>query len=314
MAESLIFIVLLGGNCYVKRFIIVCAAFLKEYVLLEVSGGLRYYYFYKEYILFFVFFFLRLNPNNFVIFIRFPDKANYIGLRSSVKSNLRDFFNQYGNGNNSDFYSFTEIFNYLYIIFKILITGFFVKSNYNITSLLYSNSGFYNFLKVNKNFNNTLFILFVRLFHFGGQEINLFNSKLAFEFSRDEIKGGSRGLSGNSGDQGYYFSDDVGLFRGRRNALFEFYKNFLFKIVKVLPNNNLTLSLSYLRYRGPTFPRENFYEFEKQFPSLIAVVFHDGGVVRSVVRYYDILLYYIIIFLKFLQNQGDYCGFGGVTA
>ena len=57
--------------------------------------------------------------------------------------------------------------NYLRIIFKVLIAGFFIKSNNNITGLFYSNNSSYNFFKVNKNFNNALFILFVRFLRFG---------------------------------------------------------------------------------------------------------------------------------------------------
>ena len=70
-------------------------------------------------------------------------------------------------------------------------------------------------------------------------------------------------MGGNNGDRGYYFNDDVDLFRGQRNALFKFRKDFLFKIVKILLNNNLILNLNYFKYRRLTFPRENFYEFEK---------------------------------------------------
>ena len=93
IAESLIFIILLRGNRYIKRFVIVRTVFLKEYILLEVSSNFYYYYFYEEYTPFFISFFLKLNPNNFITFIRFPNKVNYIGLYSSVKSNLRDSFN-----------------------------------------------------------------------------------------------------------------------------------------------------------------------------------------------------------------------------
>ena len=93
IAESLIFIILLEGNYYIKRFAIIYTAFLKEYILLKISNGLRYYYFYKKYTLFFVFSFLGLNLNNFATFIRLPDKINYINLYSSIKNNLRDFFN-----------------------------------------------------------------------------------------------------------------------------------------------------------------------------------------------------------------------------
>ena len=93
IAESLIFIILLRGNRYIKRFVIVRTVFLKEYILLEVSSNFYYYYFYEEYTPFFIFSLLKLSPNNFVTFIRLPNKINYIDLYFSIKINLKDSFN-----------------------------------------------------------------------------------------------------------------------------------------------------------------------------------------------------------------------------